>query len=342
MSLEAKIKEEALALGFDLVGIATAEPPAYLAFFRQWLADGRHGEMACLARGVKKRANPQLVLPGAQSIVVVALNYHAVVAQPAASQGKVARYALGEDYHGVMEQKLAALIEMIRAMMPAAQARACVDTAPVLERELAQRAGLGWIAKNTMLLHRRFGQWLLLGEILLDIPLQPDAPVTQDYCGRCTRCVDACPTRAILAPRLLDARRCISYLTIELKGSIPPDLRPLIGNRIFGCDDCLEVCPWNRFARQTREAGFRPRADLTTPELIELLSLTEEEFRRRFAGSPVLRAKRRGLLRNVCIALGNSRESQAVPVLTRALHNAEPLVREHAAWALEQIGTPRA
>ncbi|MBM3890376.1 MAG: tRNA epoxyqueuosine(34) reductase QueG, partial [Verrucomicrobia bacterium] len=144
------------------------------------------------------------------------------------------------------------------------------------------------------------------------------------------------------APRLLDARRCISYLTIELKGSIPPDLRPLIGNRIFGCDDCLEACPWNRFARQTREAGFRPRADLTTPELIELLSLTEEEFRRRFAGSPVLRAKRRGLLRNVCIALGNSRESQAVPVLTRALHNAEPLVREHAAWALEQIGTPRA
>jgi epoxyqueuosine reductase len=201
---------------------------------------------------------------------------------------------------------------------------------------------LGWIGKNTMLLHRRFGQWLLIGEILLDVALQADPPMTRDYCGRCTRCMDACPTRAIIAPRLLDARRCISYLTIELKGSIPRELRPLIGNRIFGCDDCLEVCPWNRFAQQAREAGLAPRRELTAPVLIELLSLTEGEFQRRFERSPVLRAKRRGLSRNVCVALGNSRDPQAIPALARAMGHLEPLVREHAGWALEQIGTPDA
>lgn len=212
-----------------------------------------------------------------------------------------------------------------------------MDTAPVLERELAQRAGLGWIGKNTMLLSRRSGQWLFLGEILLDVALRPDAPETRDRCGRCTRCIVVCPTRAIVAPRVLDSRRCISYLTIELKGSIPPEMRPLIGNRIFGCDDCLEVCPWNRFAQQAREPDFSPRADLTAPELVELLELDEESFERWFAGSPILRAKRRGLLRNVCVALGNARDRRAVPALARALEDAEPLVREHAAWALEQI-----
>ena len=342
MSLEAKIKDNARALGFSLVGITTADPPAHVTFFEQWLADGRHGEMAYLARGVERRADPRRILPCAKSIIVVALNYQTTIRQPDSSQGRVARYALSDDYHGVLEQKLAALIGMIRLLAPGAQAEAYVDTGPVLERELAQRAGLGWVGKNTMLLHRRFGQWLLLGEILLDVALQPDAPTSRDYCGRCTRCMDACPTRAIIASRLLDARRCISYLTIELKGSIPRELRPLMGNRIFGCDDCLEVCPWNRFAQQAREASLAPRRDLTVPALIELLALMEEEFRRRFERSPIFRAKRRGLLRNVCVALGNSRDLRAVPALARAIKDAEPLVREHAAWALGQIGTPDA
>ncbi|OHE80062.1 MAG: tRNA epoxyqueuosine(34) reductase QueG [Verrucomicrobia bacterium GWF2_62_7] len=336
---EEQIKSNALALGFDLVGIASAGPPAGFALFERWLAEGRHGEMSYLARNVERRADPQRLLPGAKSVVVVACNYHASDAAPGPRQGRVARYALGDDYHEIIGKKLAALIEAIRVLAPGAQAKACVDTAPVLEREMAQRAGLGWIGKNTMLLNRRFGQWLFLGEILLDVALRPDAPETRDRCGRCTRCIAACPTRAIVAPRELDARRCISYLTIELKGPIPPSLRPLIGNRIFGCDDCLEVCPWNRFAQQARAPGFSPRADLTTPELLDLLELDEEEFQRRFARSPILRAKRRGLLRNVCVALGNARDSRAIPALTRALEDAEPLVREHAAWALERIGS---
>ena len=341
VTLEEQIKSKALALGFDLAGITAARPPASFALFERWIAGERHGEMSYLARHMKRRADPQHLLPGAKSIVVVACNYHAGGAgtQPEQRRSGVARYALGDDYHEVIGGKLEALIEAIRALAPGARAKACVDTAPLLERKLAQRAGLGWIGKNTMLLDQRFGPWLFLGEILLDVALQPDAPGTRDRCGRCARCMDACPTRAIVAPRVLDARRCISYLTIELKGPIPLELRPLIGNHIFGCDDCLEACPWNRFAQQAREPGFSPRADLATPELTGLLGLDEEEFKRRFARSPILRAKRRGLLRNVCVALGNARDLRAVPALTQALEDAEPLVREHAAWALERIKT---
>jgi epoxyqueuosine reductase len=337
VTLEEQIKGRALALGFDLAGIASAEPAASFPFYQRWIAAGRHGEMGYLARNPERRADPRQLLPGAKSIVVVASNHHAADPAPAGRQGKVARYALGDDYHEVMGKKLAALADAIRALAPGAQAKACVDTAPVLERELAQRAGLGWIGKNTMLLNRRFGQWLLLGEILLDVALRPDVPETHDRCGRCARCITACPTGALVAPRELDARRCISHLTIELKGAIPLELRPLIGNRIFGCDDCLEVCPWNRFAQQAREPGFAPRADLAVPELLDLLELDEEEFQRRFARSPILRAKRRGLLRNVCVALGNAGNPRAAPALTRALEDAEPLVRDHAAWALERI-----
>jgi len=342
MTLEEQIKSKALALGFDLAGIAPAEPPASFARFERWLSEGRHGEMGYLARNLERRSDPRRLLPGAKSIVIVACNYHAAGPAPEACQGRVARYALGNDYHEVIGGKLAVLIEAIRALVPGAQAKACVDTAPVLERAMAQRAGLGWIGKNTMLLHRRFGPWLFLGEILLDVALRPDAPETRDRCGRCARCIAACPARAIIAPRELDARRCISYLTIELKGAIPPELRPLIGNRVFGCDDCLEVCPWNRFAQQAREPGFSPRANLTTLELLNLLELDEEGFQRRFARSPILRAKRRGLLRNVCVALGNAGDPRAVPALERALEDAEPLVREHAAWALERIGSHHA
>jgi len=337
------IKARAAGLGFDLVGITSAQPPARIEFYRRWIAENLHGEMAYLARHIERRADPAALLPGAQSIVVVACSSHTTPPAPSPLQGKVARYALGEDYHDVMRHKLDALVAAIRELAPQAQARASVDTSAVLERELAQRAGLGWIGKNTMLFNNRFGQWLLLGEILLTLPLQPDPPETRDRCGRCTRCMDACPTRAIVAPRLLDARRCVSYLTIELKGAIPVELRPLVGHRIFGCDDCLEVCPWNRFARQAREAAFTPRRDLVAPDLValleELLAMDEAAFRRRFAGSPLFRAKRPGLLRNVCVALGNTRDPRAVPALTRALADAEPLAREHAAWALERIAT---
>lgn len=338
MTLEEQIKSKALALGFDLVGIAPAGSAVSFVSFERWIAQGQHGEMGYLARNMERRADPQHLLPGAKSVVVVACNSHAADPAPGARQGRIARYALGDDYHEIMGGKLAALIGAICALAPGAQAKACVDTAPVLEREMAQRAGLGWIGKNTMLLHRRFGQWLFLGEILLDVALQPDALETQNRCGRCVRCIAACPTRALVAPRELDARRCISYLTIELKGSIPLELRPLIGNRIFGCDDCLEVCPWNRFAQLARAPGFSPCADLRTPELLDLLELDEEEFQRRFARSPIARAKRRGLLRNVCVALGNARDPRSVPALTRALEDTEPLVREHAAWALGQMG----
>ncbi|MBI5396932.1 MAG: tRNA epoxyqueuosine(34) reductase QueG [Verrucomicrobia bacterium] len=343
MSLETQIKDKALALRFDLVGITTADPPARIAFYRRWIAGGCHGGMAYLARNIERRADPAVLVPGAKSIIVVGCNYHTTLLRPGPLQGRIARYALGEDYHDVMQRKLDALVAAIRELAPQAQACVYVDTGAVLERELAQRAGLGWIGKNTMLFNNRFGQWLLLGEILLDLPLQHDPPETRDRCGSCTRCIAACPTRAIVAPYQLDARRCISYLTIELKGAIPVELRPLVGNRIFGCDDCLEVCPWNRFAQQAREAAFAPRRDLTEPGLVELLeellAMDEVAFRRRFAGSPLLRAKRRGLLRNVCVALGNARDSRAVPVLTRALADSEPLVREHAAWALERIAT---
>lgn len=335
MTLEEKIKSKALALGFDLVGIAPAGRAASFVSFERWIAEGQHGEMSYLSRNMERRADPQCLMPGAKSIIVVACNCYSATGD--ARPGKIARYALGDDYHEVIGAKLAVLIGAIHALVPGAQAKACVDTAPILEREMAQRAGLGWIGKNTMLLHRRYGQWLLLGEILLDVALQPDEAETRERCGRCTRCVAACPTRALVAPRQLDARRCISYLTIELKGPIPLELRPLIGNRIFGCDSCLEICPWNRFAQLAREPGFSPRSDLTTLELLGLLRLDEEEFRRRFTHSPIGRAKRRGLLRNVCVALGNTGDSQAVPALMRALEDTEPLVREHAAWALEQI-----
>jgi epoxyqueuosine reductase len=250
--LEDQIKAAAAALGFDLVGITSADPPAHIEFYRRWIAGGRHGEMGYLARQIERRADPRVLVPGAKSIVVAGCNYHTTDSRPGPTQGRIARYALGDDYHDVVRRKLNALADAVRELAPQAQARVYVDTGAVLERDLARRAGLGWIGKNTMLFNNRCGQWLLLGEILLNLPLQPDPPETRDRCGRCTRCIAACPTRAITAPYRLDARRCISYLTIELKGSIPVELRPLIGNRVFGCDDCLEVCPWNRFARQAR------------------------------------------------------------------------------------------
>jgi epoxyqueuosine reductase len=266
--------------------------------------------------------------------------------QPSTPSGVIARYARGRDYHDLMRGKLDALAAFIREISSGATTKVYVDTGPLLERELAQQAGVGFVGKSTVLINRGLGTWFFLGEILTDLELEPDAP-QKNLCGTCARCIEACPTRAIVAPFQLDSRRCISYLTIELKGPIPRDLRPLIGTRIFGCDDCLAVCPWNRFARLAHETAFQPLsigigegtgATLQIPDLLALLSLSEEEFGRVFANSPIKRVKRRGLLRNVCVALGNAGDPCAIPPLIHALQDPEPLVRGHAAWALGRLG----
>ncbi len=341
------IADHGRRLGFDLVGIASPAPPTTIERYQTWLQSGLHGDMAYLARpdAVAKRADPSLILPGVRSVVVVGINYH-TAPLPAdlgddPSRGIIARYARGDDYHDWLAARLELLAAYIQASNhePVAY-RAYVDTGPILERELAARAGLGFVGKNTNLIVPGLGSWLFLGELLLTAELPTSTrDAHEGTCGDCTRCLDACPTGALVAPYLLDARRCISYLTIELKGAIPAELRPLAGNRIFGCDVCQEVCPWNRrFSRPTSEPAFRPRPGTSAPPLIDLLALDSDGFRRRFKDSPIARAKRRGLLRNVAVALGNWGDCAAVEPLTHALRDDEPLIRGHAAWALGQIG----
>jgi epoxyqueuosine reductase len=249
----------------------------------------------------------------------------------------VARYARFDDYHDVLSKRLKELTQFVN-QLDGAETRSLwyVDTGPVLERDFAQRAGLGFVGKHTNVISRRFGNWILLAEIVTSLKLEPDAP-EKNHCGNCTRCIEACPTRAITAPFQIDARLCISYLTIELKGSIPVKLRPAIGNRIFGCDDCLAVCPWNRFAREGKLMKQHARPDLAAPDLVELLQLDEAGFKSRFADTPVLRTKRRGLLRNVCVALGNTGDASALPALSQAANDSEPLIAEHARWAMDRI-----
>jgi epoxyqueuosine reductase len=338
--LREQITAEATALGFDLVGIASAEPLAHGGRLRAWVAQGFAGEMGYMSRDVERRVDPSRVLPEVRSIIVLGMNYYTSAAVPEVSSGRgwISRYSWGQDYHTVLGDKLKALVAFIRDLDgPDVRARWYVDTGPILERELAWRAGLGWPGKNTNLINRRLGSWLLLGAILLDRELAYDAPATA-HCGTCTRCLVACPTRALVAPGVLDARRCISYLTIELRGSIPRELRPLLGTHIFGCDICQAVCPWNRKAPESSDPAFLPRAGFAAPELIPLLRLSDDEFRARFRGSPITRAKRRGLLRNVAVALGNLRDVRALPALEAALHDAEPVIRSHAAWALGRLG----
>jgi epoxyqueuosine reductase len=342
--LREQINAQATALGFDLVGITSAAPLAHGGRFRAWVAQGFAGAMGYMSRDVERRVDPSRVLPEVRSIIVLGMNYYTSPVMPEASPGRgwVSRYAWGQDYHTVLSDKLKALVAFIRDLEGAdVQARWYVDTGPILERELAWRAGLGWPGKNTNLINRQLGSWLFLGAILLDRELAYDAPATA-HCGTCTRCLVACPTGALVAPGVLDARRCISYLTIELRGPIPRELRPLMGTHIFGCDICQAVCPWNRKAPVLSESAFLPRAGFAAPELMPLLRLSEGEFRARFRGSPVTRAKRRGLLRNVAVALGNLRDLRALPALEAALHDAEPLIRGHAAWALGRIGGSRA
>lgn len=346
-SASQEIKRRALELGFDLVGIAPAERPPHADFYLDWLRRGYAGAMTYLSRvdAVERRLDPGAALPGARSIVAVAMNYYNgdQGALNDASRPVVARYARGTDYHSVFEEKLEKLSESLRELCgESTRTRSYVDYGPVLERDHAQRSGLGWIGKNTVLINPAIGSYLLLGEILTDAELEPDEPFVPDHCGTCERCIEACPTRAIVAPRELDARLCISYLTIELRGPIPRELRPLIGNRIFGCDVCQEVCPWNRETPPTREPRFRPRCDLTDPDLIRLCSLSEAEFGDRYSDTALERARRRGFLRNVAVALGNWGDTTAVTALVRSLNDEEPLVRGHAAWALGRVGTPEA
>ncbi len=355
-SLSKKLKERAHSLGFDHTAILDPAPILSSEFFARWVSSGYAGEMSYLPNRQRERESLRSLLPDVQSVVIVTMNYYHPrkrdTLQVPPDRGVISRYAWGDDYHELMKKRLLRLLRWLGEEAGTALAgRAYVDTGPILERELAARAGLGFIGKNTCLINRRFGSWVFLGELLLPIRLKPDPDIALESglealvdndngtCGGCTRCMDACPTGALVAPYVLDARRCISYLTIELKGPIPRDMRPLIGNRIFGCDICQEVCPWNRkFAAESKERAFAPRPGLEEPELLELMQMDEDEFRKRFRKSPVKRAKRRGFLRNVAVALGNWGSPEAVPVLEKALNDGEPLIRGHAAWALGRIG----
>lgn len=347
------IRRHALELGFDDCRVTTAEPPKSAPNFQNWLASGQHGEMGYLERTAFKRVDPRQVLPGANSIVTLALNYtppgdaggrgaktlaeHLPTDPSMRHRGVIARYARHRDYHDILGERLKLLADfMNRLGGPETRSLGYVDTGPLLERDLAQRAGLGFVGKHTNLISRQLGNWFFVAEIITTLPLPPDEP-EKNRCGSCTRCLAACPTNAIRAPFQLDARRCISYLTIELKGPIPVELRPALGNRIYGCDDCLAVCPWNRFAHEAQVMKAHALPELTQPALLDLLELDEPEFKRRFAGTPLLRAKRRGLLRNVCTALGNIGDQTALPALEKAASDPEPLVAEHARWALGQI-----
>ena len=302
--------------------------------------------MSYLAKNAAKRLEPDKVLPGVRSVICLATSYYRkdlespprLDSQEALS-GFVARYARYEDYHAVLGERLNSLTTYLDTLAKVPRKSLWyVDTGPILERDLAQRAGIGFVGKHTNLIHRKLGNWILLSEILTLAELESDVP-EKNRCGNCELCLSSCPTRAIPAPFELDARRCISYLTIELKGSIPEDLRPLIGTRIFGCDDCLAACPWNRFAREGSMLAAAVRPDLGAPDLLDLLQLDEDEFRKRFSHTPLARSKRRGLLRNVCVALGNSGKETALPHLQKALSDRESLVAEHAAWAIQQIET---
>ncbi len=335
------IQEKARELGFDACHFTTANPPEHSAHFQNWLAAERHGEMFYLERNAHKRVEPQLVSQNAKTIISLAVSYGnkdgSETVEAKNNFGAVARYARYADYHDVLGERLKLLADFVNHFdREKTRSLWYVDTGPMLERDFAQRAGVGFIGKHTNLISRELGNWIFLSEIITTLELEPDA-AEENRCGSCVRCLAACPTNAITAPFQLDARRCISYLTIELKGPIPIEFRPAIGNRIYGCDDCLAACPWNRFAQAGKMMKPFAKPEMASPDLIELLELSAESFRKRFAGTPILRAKRRGLLRNVCVALGNVGDASALPALHRATSDPEPLIAEPARWAIEQI-----
>jgi epoxyqueuosine reductase len=343
--LSLRIKHEAQRLGFELAGISAVRLPPHEESFAAWLRKGFAGDMAYMGRTEALRRDPHKLIPWAVSVVSAGMNYFTPHLRPQMSaepKGWISRYAWGDDYHDILQRRLESLLQKIRELHDGpVQGKAFVDSGPVLERDWAGVAGLGWIGKNTHLISPKKGSWFFLGELFVDLALEYDRPM-RDRCGQCDLCLNACPTAAFAGPYLLDARRCISYLTIELKGWMPRHLRPLVGNHIFGCDICQEVCPYNVKAEATAETAYAPREGLHAPDLISLLAMSPAEFRRRFQGSPILRAKHRGLLRNVAVALGNIGAVEAVPALARALDHEEPLVRGHSAWALGRIGSAAA
>jgi epoxyqueuosine reductase len=336
-SLEQLIKAQAFGLGFDLVGITSLGPAETAPAFERWLDAGYAGDMEYLARGARKRRDSGSLLPGAVSAIVVALDYGGRTAS-----GPVARYARDFDYHDIMKARLRFLHSWIEEQLERpVKGRAYVDTGPLLERDLARRAGLGWFGKNTNLINPNIGSFFFIGALLVELELAPDAPFEADRCGTCTRCLEACPTDAFVSPRELDATKCISYLTIELRGAIPADLREQIGEHIYGCDICQDVCPWNvSFAQELREERFAPREAIAGKDARNLaraiLEMDDETYRVAFRGSPMKRAKRRGLARNAAVVLGNVGEEGDIPALTGALDDPDPLVREHAEWALKK------
>jgi len=337
-----RIRAWGAELGFQQVGFSDIDLAAHEARLNDWLEKGFHGEMHYMQRHGTRRSRPQELEPGTLRVISARMDYlpdtamtvEQLLEEP--SRAIVSRYALGRDYHKLMRKRLQALALRIEAQAGPFGYRVFVDSAPVLEKALAEKAGLGWIGKHTNLINKKAGSWFFLGEIYTDLPLPVDMPVSE-HCGDCTRCIDVCPTGAIVAPFTLDARRCISYLTIELRGSIPEEFRPLMGNRVYGCDDCQLVCPWNRFARHTGERDFAPRHGLDAAQLVDLFAWDEEQFLQRTEGSAIRRIGHECWLRNIAVALGNAPSSPAViGALEKRAQHASALVREHVRWALER------
>jgi epoxyqueuosine reductase len=331
-----EIRSAAGHLGFAVCSFTRAGPAPHANYLERWLREGRQGTMEWMQRTAADRADPRRLLPGVRSAVVLATSYFHRDLPSSPDTGRIARYAWSDDYHEVIRPRLEDLAALMAEL--GGEQRCFVDSGPVLERDWAAACGVSWHGKSTMGIHPELGTWFFLSVILTTLEFDPD-PRLPDRCGRCTRCIDACPTQAITAPYQLDARRCISFLTIENKGPIPEEFREAMGNRIFGCDDCLDACPWNRFAQASRDAALQPREDILRKPPREFLTLDNAQFKSLFRNSPILRAKRRGFLRNVCVALGNVGTTNDLPALHQAAQDSEPLIREHAAWAINQITT---
>ena len=331
--VKANVKFVARQLGFDDCRIAVATRARHADDYLRWVEEGHAGDMTWLERNTERRCDPREVLPGCRSVVSLALNYLPAKEQPRPDY-RIARYSWNEDYHEVIEDKLKDLDLALQDM--GGTQRYYVDTGPVLERDFASAAGLGWNGKSTVQIHRKLGTWFFLAELLTTLEMEPDAP-SPDHCGKCTACITACPTNAITAPRKLAATRCLSYLTIEHKGSIPLQFRRALGDRIYGCDDCLDACPWNRFAQVSREASFHAREDIFSHSLRDFLDLTVDDFRRVFAKSPIKRIKLERFIRNVCVALGNTGTPADLPKLRELATHESRLIAEHAQWAVDEI-----
>ncbi len=335
--LNSKVKALAAELGFDDCRIAHAKRATHADEFEAWIENGSHGDMQWLERNPNRRCDPREVLPGCKAVICLAVNYYTgdePFPEDHLKNYRIAKYAWNDDYHDLIEKRLADFNAALVAL--GGTQRYYVDTGPILERDFATDSGLGWNGKSTVQIHRQLGTWFFLADILTTLDLVAD-PEFGDHCGKCTRCMDACPTQAIIAPHKLDARRCISYLTIENKGTIPEEFRRAIGDRIYGCDQCLDVCPWNRFAKESREISFQARPEIFAHSLRDFLGMDDEAFRQVFAKSPIKRIKRPRFLRNVCVALGNTGTDADLPALENVAKDSDPLIAEHAEWAIREI-----